>query len=345
MNSIGRIFRLTTFGESHGPAIGGIVDGMPSGVAIDTEEIQRRLDSRRPGSSPHGSQRDEPDRVEILSGVFEGRSLGTPIGFIIRNNDARSSDYSLLRDAYRPGHADYTYSMKYGIRDYRGGGRASARETACRVVGGALAMQALKNEGVEIEVRIAAIGPVDVHSDDDLTRAMSVVDDARRAGDSLGGIIECVVKGVPAGLGEPVFGKLQSGLAAAMMSIPAVKGFEYGMGFAGARRYGSEVIDSFVPDGHGGVTTAANHSGGIQGGISNGRNIDMRIAFKPVATLMRPVTTTNVDGQPITLQMGGRHDSCVVMRALPVVQAMAAITILDALLIARSARMEWDKPR
>lgn len=337
MNSFGNLFRLTTFGESHGPAIGGIIDGMPAGVDIDVDMVQRCLDSRRPAATVRDSQRREADRVEILSGVYGGRTLGTPVGFIIRNNDARSADYERMRDVYRPGHADYTYQAKYGLRDYRGGGRASARETACRVVGGAFAMQALYMKGITVDARVGSIGTVNVVSDVDLSRALEVVDEARADGDTLGGTVLCTVNGVQAGLGEPVYGKLHAMLAAAMMSIPAAKGFEYGMGFEGTRHRGSEVVDPFVPDGKGGITTSANFSGGIQGGISNGCEINMRVAFKPVPTLMRPVATVDSGGHPVILEATGRHDSCVVMRAVPVVRAMAAMTVLDALLVGRAA--------
>lgn len=339
MNSFGNIFRLTTFGESHGKAIGGIIDGMPAGLAVDVDEIRRQLDRRRPAQNAIDSQRRESDRVEILSGVFEGYTLGTPIGFIIPNVDYRSADYEAVKHIYRPSHADFTYDMKYGRRDHRGGGRASARETACRVVGGAFARQALSTMNISVHTRALSVGSINVSSEADLAEAYSAIEAARKVGDTLGGVVECVVKGVPAGFGEPVFGKLQSLLAAAMMSIPAAKGFEYGMGFEGSAKRGSEVIDNFVCDGNGGITTSSNFSGGIQGGISNGNDIVMRVAFKPIATLMKPVKTVDDEGRATIFEMKGRHDSCVVFRAMPVVEAMAAMTVFDAVLMNRLSRL------
>lgn len=329
MDSIGSILALTTFGESHGPAMGGVLTGVPAGAAIDLDRLQEFVDRRR-ASGSHATARHEADRVEILSGIFEGTTLGTPIGFIIRNSDVRSADYTQWADAYRPGHADYTYEAKYGIRDWRGGGRASARETVARVVAGGIAMQILDTMGVKISATIARIGTAT--DAEDMKRQL---DAARAEGDSLGGIITCNISGVPAGVGEPTFGKLQSRLAAAMLSIPAVKGFDYGMGFAGASMRGSEVIDTFLPD----FSTAANHSGGIQGGISNGADIYFRVAFKPVATMMRPIDTVDRHGKPVTVEPRGRHDVCVVPRAVVVVEAMAALTILDAILLNRSSRL------
>lgn len=339
MNSFGNIFRLTTFGESHGKAIGGIIDGMPAGLAVDVDEIRRQLDRRRPAQNAIDSQRRESDRVEILSGVFEGYTLGTPIGFIIPNVDYRSADYEAVKHIYRPSHADFTYDMKYGRRDHRGGGRASARETACRVVGGAFARQALSTMNISVHSRALSVGSINVSSEADLAEAYSAIEAARKVGDTLGGVVECVVKGVPAGVGEPVFGKLQSLLAAAMMSIPTAKGFEYGMGFEGSAKRGSEVIDNFVCDGNGGITTSSNFSGGIQGGISNGNDIVMRVAFKPIATLMKPVETIDDEGRATIFEMKGRHDSCVVFRAMPVVEAMAAMTVFDAALMNRLSRL------
>jgi chorismate synthase len=323
MNTIGKILALTTFGESHGPAMGGVLDGMPAGVDIDMEALQRHVDRRRTGQTVGSSSRNEQDRVEVLSGIWQGKTLGTPIGFIIRNTDARSADYDDIARCYRPNHADFTWEKKYGLRDPRGGGRASARETVARVVAGGIAIQALNKLGITIE---AAACPVDTA---ELQRAMA-------AGDTLGGIIECTVKGAPAGLGEPLFGKLHAQLAAAMMSIPSVHGFEYGDGFELAAKRGSEVMDLFERRADGSIGTLTNHSGGIQGGISNGEDIVMRIALKPVPTLMREVLTVDRDGNSVTLQSRGRHDVCVVQRAVPIVEAMAALVILDNYLIKKT---------
>ena len=323
MNTIGKILTLTTFGESHGPAMGGILDGMPAGIDIDLEQLQRFVDRRRTGQALGSSTRDEQDRVEVLSGIWQGKTLGTPIGFIVRNTDARSADYDDIARCYRPNHADFTWEKKYGLRDPRGGGRASARETVARVVAGGIAIQALNKLGITIE---AAACPLDTA---ELQRAMA-------EGDTLGGIIECTVKGAPAGLGEPLFGKLHAQLAAAMMSIPSVHGFEYGDGFELAAKRGSEVMDLFERRADGSIGTLTNHSGGIQGGISNGEDIVMRIAFKPVPTLMREVPTVDRDGNPVTLQPRGRHDVCVVPRAVPIVEAMAALVILDNYLIKKT---------
>ena len=323
MNTLGKILTLTTFGESHGPAMGGVLDGMPAGVDIDLDALQRFVDRRRTGQTAGSSTRDEQDRVEVLSGIWQGKTLGTPIGFIVRNTDARSADYDDIARCYRPNHADFTWEKKYGLRDPRGGGRASARETVARVVAGGIAIQALNKLGITIE---AAAYPLDTA---ELQRAMA-------EGDTLGGIIECTVKGVPVGLGEPLFGKLHAQLAAAMMSIPSVHGFEYGDGFEMATRRGSEVMDLFERRADGSIGTLTNHSGGIQGGISNGEDIVMRIAFKPVPTLMREVPTVDRDGNPVTLQPRGRHDVCVVPRAVPIVEAMAALVILDNYLIKKT---------
>lgn len=323
MNTLGKILTLTTFGESHGPAMGGVLDGMPAGVDIDMDALQRFVDRRRTGQTAGSSTRDEQDRVEVLSGIWQGKTLGTPIGFIVRNTDARSADYDDIACCYRPNHADFTWEKKYGLRDPRGGGRASARETVARVVAGGIAIQALNKLGITIE---AAACPVDTA---ELQRAMA-------EGDTLGGIIECTVKGAPAGLGEPLFGKLHAQLAAAMMSIPSVHGFEYGDGFELAAKRGSEVTDLFERRADGSIGTLTNHSGGIQGGISNGGDIVMRIAFKPVPTLMREVPTVDRDGNPVTLQPRGRHDVCVVPRAVPIVEAMAALVILDNYLIKKT---------
>lgn len=323
MNTIGKILTLTTFGESHGPAMGGVLDGMPAGVDIDLDLLQRFVDRRRTGQTAGSSQREEQDRVEVLSGIWQGKTLGTPIGFVVRNNDARSADYEEIARCYRPNHADYTWEAKYGIRDPRGGGRASARETVARVVAGGIALQALDKLGITVEAKARAV---------DLEELRRVIAD----GDTLGGVIECTVKGVPAGLGEPLFGKLHAQLAAAMMSIPSVHGFEYGDGFEMASKRGSEVMDVFVKREDGSIGTATNHSGGIQGGISNGEDITMRIAFKPVPTLMREVPTIDREGNSMTLQPRGRHDACVLPRALPIVEAMAALVILDNYLMKKT---------
>ena len=358
MNTFGHIYRLTTFGESHGPAVGGIIDGCPAGFRPDFDELARQMARRRPGSGAAASHRREADGVQFLSGIFEGVTTGTPIGFVIANSDVRSADYTQLRDAWRPSHADYTYDAKYGLRDYRGGGRASARETAARMAGGALAMQILRANGISITAYTSQIAAIklpqsyrqislaDVDSCvlrcPDATAATAMlhaVEQARAEGDTLGGVVSCVICGVPAGLGEPVFGKLQAMLASAMMGIPAAKGFDYGMDFDDIDRRGSEVADTFYTASDGSVRTRANHSGGIQGGISNGEDIYFRVAFKPVATLMQPVETIGSSGLPVTLEPAGRHDACVVPRAVPVVEAMAAMTILDALLINRCARL------
>ena len=323
MNTIGKILTLTTFGESHGPAMGGVLDGMPAGVTIDLDELQRFVDRRRTGQTAGSSTRDEQDRVEVLSGIWQGKTLGTPIGFIVRNTDARSKDYEEIAQCYRPNHADYTWEAKYGLRDPRGGGRASARETVARVVAGGIAMQALSRLGITVEASSLPVDPVEIER--------AVAD-----GDTLGGIIECTIKGVPAGLGEPVFGKLHAQLAAAMMSIPSVHGFEYGDGFEMAAKRGSEVMDVFVKREDGTIGTLTNHSGGIQGGISNGEDITMRIAFKPVPTLMREMPTIDREGNPVTLKPRGRHDACVLPRAVPIVEAMAALVILDNYLMKKT---------
>ena len=357
MNSFGKIYRLTTFGESHGAAVGGVIDGMPAGVEIDLDEVQRRLDRRRPGQSAIVTARDEKDRVKILSGLFEGKSTGTPVGFIVENADQHSGDYDNMRHLFRPSHADYTYTAKYGLRDHRGGGRSSARETISRVVGGAFAMQALAGAGVSVYAYTSRVG--DITLDDDYTlydpslietnavrcpdpekaAAMErLISEVKKDGDTIGGIVTCVIKGVPVGLGSPAFGKLHSRLGEAMLSINAAKGFEYGMGFAGACRRGSEMIDVFTNDG-GRIHTLTNHSGGIQGGISNGEDIYFKVAFKPVATLLKEVATVDDAGNAATLKARGRHDPCVLPRAVPVVEAMAAMVILDAWLMNKPVHM------
>lgn len=337
MNTIGKILTLTTFGESHGPAMGGVLDGMPAGVKIDLEALQRFVNRRRTGQTTGSSSRDEKDRVEVLSGIWQGETLGTPIGFVVRNTDARSDDYKDLASVYRPNHADFTWQAKYGIRDPRGGGRASARETVARVVAGGIAIQALATLGITVEASIDLMS----HQCRDAKSCISTEELERviAEGDTLGGIVSCTVKGVPAGLGEPVFGKLHAQLAATMMSIPSVHGFEYGDGFEMATKRGSEVMDAFEKRPDGSIGTVTNHSGGIQGGISNGEDITMRIAFKPVPTLMRPIDTIDHDGNVVTLQPRGRHDVCVVPRALPIVEAMAALVILDAYLLKKTNRL------
>ena len=319
-NRIGNIFSLTSFGESHGPAIGGVIDGMPAGVEIDFEKVKLEMARRRPGQNPIVSSRKEADEVEFLSGIIDGVTLGTPIGFIIRNTDQQPEDYEHLKNVYRPSHADYTFQAKYGIRDHRGGGRASARETTARVVAGALAKQVLE----KMDITITAYSTV------------KVVEVPQ--GDTCGGVVKCVISGVQAGLGEPVFGKLSAQLAEAMMSIPAAKGFDIGLGFDFADHFGSEVLDKFVfKDGK--IATSTNFSGGIQGGISNGSDICFKVAFKPVATLMQEVEAVDNDGTPVIIKPKGRHDSCVVPRAVPIVEAMAAIVILDNVLINRASRL------
>ena len=351
MNTIGKNFTLTTFGESHGAAIGGVVDGMPAGIDIDLDFIQSELDRRRPGQSKITTSRQEADRVELLSGVFEGKSTGCPIGFIVRNENQHSQDYENLRTVFRPSHADYTYYMKYGIRDHRGGGRSSARITISRVVAGALAKLVLRQRGISVVAYTSQVGPIALdrdYSKYDLTLTESnavrcpdakkaaqmeeLISQVKAVGDTIGGIITCVVKGCPVGLGAPEFGKLHAALGAAMLSINAVKGFEYGDGFDSATRRGSEVNDRFAQGPDGTIMTLSNHSGGIQGGISNGEDIYFRVAFKPVATLLQPQQTVDLEGNATTLTARGRHDPCVLPRAVPVVESMAAMTILDQIL-------------
>ena len=357
MNEFGIIYRLTSFGESHGAAVGGVVDGMPAGITIDVDEVQRQLNRRRPGQSAIVTQRNEKDRVRFLSGIFEGVTTGTPIGFVVENEDHHSNDYSNIRDVFRPSHADYTYTSKYGIRDYRGGGRSSARETIARVVAGALAMQALGQIGVTVTAYTSQVGNIALDNDyrrydlstiesndvrcpdaDAAARMHELIRQVQADGDTIGGTVTCVVKGVPVGLGEPVFDKLHARLAYAMMSINAAKGFDYGMGFDGVGNRGSQMNDAFIcTDGH--ISTTTNRSGGIQGGISNGEDIYFRVAFKPVATLLRDVETIDKDGRATTLHARGRHDPCVLPRAVPIVEAMAAMTIFDMYLLNRTARL------
>ncbi len=357
MNNFGEIFRLTSFGESHGAAIGGVIDGMPAGIEIDIDKVQRELDRRRPGQSAIVTPRKEADRVKVLSGLFEGKTTGTPIGFIVENENQHSADYGNIRQTFRPSHADYTYTMKYGLRDHRGGGRSSARETIARVVGGAFARQALERLGISIYAYTSQVGSLALDKDyrkynpsliesnavrcpdpEMAERMYALIDEVRRDGDTIGGTVTCVVKGAPVGLGEPAFDKLHARLAYAMMGINAAKGFEYGMGFDGVGNRGSEMNDNFTSEG-GKIHTTTNNSGGIQGGISNGEDIYFRVAFKPVATLLRDVETVGADGNPTVLKAKGRHDPCVLPRAVPIVEAMAAMTILDMYLLNKSTRL------
>lgn len=356
-NTLGNIFTLTTFGESHGEAVGGVVDGMPAGIDIDVEFIQSELRRRRPGQSKITTSRNEPDQVEILSGVFEGKSTGCPIGFMVRNTNQHSQDYENMRCLFRPSHADYTYYNKYGIRDHRGGGRSSARITISRCVGGALAKLALKQLGISIQAYTSQVGDIELECDYrsyDLSLTESnivrcpdpekakqmekLISQVKAEGDTIGGVITCVVKGCPVGLGEPEFGKLHAALGSAMLGINAVKGFEYGEGFAAARCRGTQLNDVFVNN-NGKIATTTNHSGGIQGGISNGEDIYFRVAFKPVATLLMEQDTVDLEGNPSKLTARGRHDPCVLPRAVPIVEAMAAMTILDYYLLNKTTRL------
>lgn len=357
-NTFGTLFRLTTFGESHGAALGGIIDGCPSGLIIDIEFIQNELNRRRPGQSEMTTPRDESDTIEILSGVFEGRSTGAPIAFIVRNKDHYSFDYDHLRNAYRPSHADYTYDSKFGFRDYRGGGRSSARETLSRVAGGAVAKLLLQSFGIQVKAYVSSIGevisdkdfsidqldeieisPVRCPDNDASLKMVELITQLKAEGDTTGGIITCIIHGAPAGLGEPVFDKLQADLAKAAMSINAAKGFEYGEGFNAPSMRGTTHNDIFVADEKGEIKTITNHSGGIQGGISNGNDIFFRVAFKPVATIKQAQASVNKKGENIMLAAQGRHDVCVVPRAVPIVEAMAALVIADHLLRNRSSRL------
>ena len=353
-NTFGHIFTLTTFGESHGTAVGGVIDGMPAGISIDMDFIQSELDRRRPGQSDLTTARDEADKIEVLSGIFEGKSTGVPIGFIVHNTNHHSQDYEHLRCLFRPSHADYTYHEKYAIRDYRGGGRTSARITISRCAGGAFAKLALRQMGIHIKACTSQVGTVALDHDythydlsqtetnavrcpdaDKAAQMASLIREVKKEGDTIGGVITCVISGCPAGLGEPEFGKLHAALGAAMLSINAVKGFEYGEGFASATRRGSELNDVFVNK-DGKISTATNHSGGIQGGISNGQDIYFRVAFKPVATILREQETVDLEGNATTLKARGRHDPCVLPRAVPLVEAMAAMVILDYYLMSKT---------
>ena len=351
-NTYGTIFKLSTFGESHGKAIGGVIDGCPAGVELDLEAIQRDLDRRKPGQSAIVTQRKEPDEVEFFSGIFEGKTTGTPIGFAIHNTNQKSKDYSHIKDSYRPSHADYVYDEKYGIRDYRGGGRSSARETASRVVAGAIAKQFLNP--LSINAYVSAVGNIKLEADPatvdlveiennpvrcpDQAKAAEMeayIKQIRKEGDTIGGIVTCIIKNIPVGLGEPVFDKLHAELGKAMLSINAVKGFEYGSGFEGTSMKGSAHNDLFNTDG----TTKTNQSGGVQGGISNGMDIYFRVAFKPVATIMQNQETINSKGDTVAMQGKGRHDPCVVPRAVPIVEAMAALVLADFKLLKRTNKI------
>ncbi|GHT10663.1 chorismate synthase [Bacteroidia bacterium] len=348
MNTFGNLFRLTSFGESHGEAIGGVIDGCPAGIAVDMSFVQSELERRKPGQSDITTSRKEPDKVAFLSGIFEGKTTGTPIGFIVRNTNQHSSDYDNLKDVYRPSHADYTYQIKYGIRDHRGGGRSSARETIARIVGGAIAKLTLRQSGIQITAYTSQIGNIQMNKPyseldfnqiestpvrcPDLAIAQQMIQlirEVKADGDTIGGVITCVCQGVSAGLGEPVFGKLHAALGSAMLSINAAKGFEYGLGFEGVQYRGSEINDLFYRNSEGGIATQTNYSGGIQGGISNGEDIYFRVAFKPVATLLKEQQTVNSKGVETSLKAKGRHDPCVLPRAVPIVEAMAAMTLLD----------------
>ena len=355
-NTFGNLFTLTTFGESHGDAVGGVIDGMPAGIDIDLEFIQQELNRRRPGQSCITTSRKEADKVELLSGVFEGKSTGCPIGFIVRNTNQHSQDYENLRCLFRPSHADFTYEQKYGVRDHRGGGRSSARVTISRCVGGALAKLVLKQLGISVQAYTSQVGPIALERDYhlyDLTQTENnavrcpdaekakemetLITQLKQEGDTIGGVITCVVKGCPIGLGEPEFGKLHAALGSAMLSINAVKGFEYGEGFDGVTARGSEQNDVFQNIG-GQITTKTNHSGGIQGGISNGQDIYFRVAFKPVATILTEQETVEKEGNPTIFKAKGRHDPCVLPRAVPIVESMAAMTILDYYLLKNSGK-------
>jgi chorismate synthase len=357
-NSFGRLFRLTTFGESHGKALGAIVEGCPAGLTLDLEKIRLEMQRRKPGQSKITTQRKEEDEIELLSGVFEGKTTGTPIGILIPNADQKSKDYAHIADQFRPSHADYTYFEKYGHRDYRGGGRSSARETAARVAGGAIAKQLLGTKGISIQAYVSQVGTLRLEksytalnldlAEDNIvrcpdpelaTRMIEHIDAVRLERDTIGGIVSCVIKNCPPGLGEPVFDRLHAELGKAMLSINAVKGFEYGSGFEGVALRGSQHNDAFVQQ-DGKVHTLTNHSGGIQGGISNGQDIYFRVAFKPVATIMQDQASINEAGKAVTVSGKGRHDPCVVPRAVPIVEAMAALVLADFLLLSKTNKLD-----
>lgn len=356
MNSYGTLFRISTFGESHGPAIGVVIDGCPAGLSIDELFIQSELDRRKPGQSKITTQRKESDMFKILSGVFEGKSTGTPIALVIENEDQRSKDYSHIQNTFRPSHADYTYEAKYGARDYRGGGRSSARETAARVAAGAIAKLLLKQSGIEIAAYVSQVGDIKTDSytqldlsktEDNIVRCpdpaiaekmIALIDQIRLDRDTIGGMVTCIIKNTPVGLGEPVFDKLHAELGKAMLSINAVKGFEYGSGFAGVTLRGSQHNDAFYKEGDT-IRTKTNHSGGVQGGISNGEDIYFTVAFKPVATIMQDQPSVDKDGNDAVVSGKGRHDPCVVPRAVPIVEAMAALVLADFLLRAKTSKV------
>ena len=354
---LGQLFRISTFGESHGPALGVVIDGCPAGLVLDNDFIQAELARRRPGQSAIVTQRQEGDEVDILSGVFEGKTTGAPLAMLIRNADQRSQDYQHIAHSYRPSHADYTFQAKYGLRDYRGGGRSSARETAARVAAGAVAKLLLWEAGISLRAYVSQVGELALqqpYTELDLSlteqnpvrcpdpamaaRMEALIREVRKAGDTIGGVVSCVISGCPPGLGEPVFDKLQADLAKAMLSINACKGFEYGSGFGGLSLRGSQHNDPFYMD-NGQVRTRSNHSGGIQGGISNGMDIYFRVAFKPVATIVPPQASVNEAGEAVTVEGRGRHDPCVLPRAVPIVEAMAALVLADHWLRQRAARL------
>lgn len=355
-NSIGNLFRLTTFGESHGRAMGGILDGCPAGLEIDTARIQKQLDRRKPGQSKLTTQRTEEDQVQFLSGIYEGKTLGTPIGFIIPNKDQNSKDYSEIKDKYRPNHGDYTWQQKFGFRDYRGGGRSSARETVCRVVGGAIAIQLLEKLGVKIYSYVSAVGTIEIpksqkldfsKTDESPVRCphkessdlmVSAIEEVQKEGDSMGGIVSTVIKHVPVGWGEPVFDKLHADLGKALFSINAVKGVSFGEGFYSTQMKGSEMNDLFVNEGDS-IRTQTNHSGGIQAGISNGNDITIQTGFKPVASIYINQKSVNERGENVILEGKGRHDPCVVPRAVPIVDAMVAMVLVDHYLLSRTNKI------
>lgn len=356
-NTFGKLFKITTFGESHGKALGAIVEGCPAGLSLDEEKIRQEMQRRKPGQSKITTQRKEEDEIELLSGVFEGKTTGTPIGIVIPNSDQKSKDYSHISDKFRPSHADFTYFEKYGIRDYRGGGRSSARETAARVAGGAIAKQFLATKGIQVQAYVSQVGDLTLSksykelnldlAEENIVRCpdpemaeqmISLIDSVRLDRDTIGGVVSCVISNCPPGLGEPVFDRLHAELGKAMLSINAVKGFEYGSGFEGVKMRGSQHNDALVNEG-GKIKTTTNHSGGIQGGISNGEDIYFRVAFKPVATIMQDQESINEAGESVTVSGKGRHDPCVVPRAVPIVEAMAALVIADYLLLSKTNKL------
>lgn len=355
-NTFGKLFKITTFGESHGTGIGVVIDGCPAGVELDLVYIQNQLNRRKPGQSKIVTQRKEADEFEILSGIFEGKTTGTPLTLFIANTNHKPKDYEHIKDKFRPSHADFTYAKKYMHRDYRGGGRSSARETAARVAGGAVAQQILEQKGIKITAYVSQVGPLEIQQSreeldfslieqtpvrcPDLERAKEMetyIKKIKKKGDTTGGVVSCLIQGCPVGLGEPIFDRLHAELGKAMLSINACKGFQYGSGFEGVSMLGSEHNDIFVND-NGRIKTTSNHSGGIQGGISNGMDIYFRTAFKPVATIMRPQPSVDVDGNAVTVTGKGRHDPCVVPRAVPIVECMAALVLLDYYLLAMTDR-------